>query len=82
MSGEKEAAKASQRIACPYCGNDLDFLEVATGVILTNRYVQNDDCSFSQQEGESRILGDVRLYCSECQADLSAFHQRFLEMLF
>jgi hypothetical protein len=82
MSGEKEAARAGQRIFCPQCGNDLEFLEVATGVILTNRYVQNPDSSFSQQEGESRILGDVRLFCSECQADLSSFHQRFLEMLF
>jgi hypothetical protein len=44
--------------------------------------MQNEDCSFSQREGDSRILGDVKLSCSECRTDLSAFHPRFLEMLF
>lgn len=82
MTGNKEASRACQRIVCPQCGNDTDFLEVASGVILTNRYVQNEDCSFTQQEGDSRILGDVRFFCNECQTDLSAYHQRFLDMLF
>lgn len=79
---DHEVTRTTQRIICPRCGNDSDFLEVATGVILTNRFVQNEDCSFSQQEGDSRILGDVKLYCGECQADLAAFHSRFREMLF
>lgn len=82
MSREHQVTRAGQRIVCPGCGNDSDFLEVATGVILTNRYVQNEDCSFTQQEGDSRLLGEVKLYCGECQADLSDFHPRFREMLF
>jgi predicted RNA-binding Zn-ribbon protein involved in translation (DUF1610 family) len=70
------------RISCPDCGNTSEFLEVADGVILTTRYVQNSDGSFSQEIDESEVLGEVKLYCGECGADLSRFHKRFLEMLF
>ncbi len=70
------------RIVCPNCGNDREFLEVADGVILTTRYIQNDDNSFTQEGDESQILGEIRFYCGECNTDLSESQQRFLEMLF
>ncbi len=69
-------------ITCSNCGNTSDFFEVADGVILTSRYVQNSDGSFQQDGDESQILGEVRLFCAECNEDLTTFHQRFLEMLF
>ncbi len=72
----------SRLITCSNCGNDVDFFEVADGVILTSRYVQNSDGSFEQDGDESQILGEVRLFCAECNQDLTAFHQRFVEMLF
>ncbi|NIA08496.1 MAG: hypothetical protein GWP10_01645 [Nitrospiraceae bacterium] len=71
-----------QRIVCPYCGNEKSFYEIAEDVILTTRYIQNPDGTFTRHGDGSRILGDVKLYCGECQADLSKFHNRFLEMLF
>lgn len=74
--------KKSLRINCPRCGNDTEFLEVADGVILTTRYIQNDDGSFTQEGDESQILGEIKFYCGECNTDLSQYHQRFLEMLF
>ncbi|MBC8208747.1 MAG: hypothetical protein H8E79_06235 [Desulfobulbaceae bacterium] len=70
------------RLSCPVCGNDTDFFEVADDVVITTHYTQNEDGSFSQQEDNSQILGQVRLICGECQADLSAFHDRFSEMVF
>ncbi len=70
------------RITCPDCGNDSEFFEVADGVIITTRYLQNNDCSFVQDGDESQVLGDIKLFCGECNADLSNFHQRFMEMLF
>lgn len=72
----------SARISCPVCGNDEDFLEVADGVILTSRYIQNDDGSFSQDSDESEIMGDIKFFCGDCGADLTEFHQHFLDMLF
>ena len=69
-------------ITCPECGNKSDFFEVADGVILTTRYVQNSDGSFSQDGDESQILGEIRLFCAECNHDMTRFHQRFVEMLF
>lgn len=69
-------------ITCSNCGNDSDFFEVADGVILTSRYVQNSDGSFEQDGDESQILGEVRLFCAECNQDLTSHHQRFVEMLF
>ncbi len=74
--------KNSIKIVCPECGNNSDFLEVADNVLLTTRYIQNDDGSFSQEVDESKVLGDVKFYCGECGVDLSQFHKRFLEMLF
>lgn len=73
---------ASLRITCPECGNDTEFFEIADNVIITTRYIQNDDCSFTQEGDESQILGEIKFYCAECDADLSRFHQRFMEMLF
>lgn len=80
--GKKVFPNPNRRILCPTCGNDSEFLEVADGVILTTRYMQNEDNSFTQEGDESQILGEIRLYCGECNSDLSSFHQRFLEMLF
>ena len=74
--------KNNIKIICPECGNNSDFLEVADDVLLTTRYIQNDDGSFSQEVDESRVLGDVNFFCGECGEDLSQFHTRFLEMLF
>lgn len=81
-SKKKISTQTLMLITCPHCGNDQDFVEVADGVILTTHYVQNDDCSFTQDGDESQILGEIRFFCGECNADLTKFHQRFLEMLF
>ncbi|GAB4338174.1 MAG: hypothetical protein Kow0089_09850 [Desulfobulbaceae bacterium] len=70
------------RIICPHCGNDRDFIEVARDVIVTTRYVQNDDGSFTPEETESEILGTVELYCSQCETDVSQFHSHLMEMIF
>jgi len=69
-------------LSCPSCGNNEDFIEVAENVIITTHYVQNPDGSFTPGEDNSQILGPVRLICGECEEDLTAFHQRFTEMLF
>ncbi len=74
--------KNTMLIICPSCGNDSDFFEVADGAILTTRYIQNSDGSFSQDGDESQILGEIRFFCAECNEDLTAYHQRFVEMLF
>lgn len=71
-----------RRIICPHCGNEWNFYQIAEEVKLTTRYVQNADGSFTLLSDDSRILGEVKLYCGECQTDLSEFHNRFLEMLF
>lgn len=76
------ALQSNLRIVCPDCGNQAEFLEVADDVILTTRYIQNEDGSFSQEVDDSQVLGEVKFYCGECGANLNHFHQRFLEMLF
>jgi len=72
----------THRITCPECSNNQEFLEVSDGVILTTRFVQNKDGSFSQELDDSQVLGQVKFYCGDCGADLTQFHKRFLEMLF
>jgi len=73
---------STQRINCPECSNNKEFLEVSDGVILTTRFIQNSDGSFSQELDDSQVLGQVKFYCGDCGADLTLFHKRFLEMLF
>ena len=73
---------SAQRITCHECGNNKEFLEVSDGVILTTRFIQNKDGSFSQELDDSQVLGQVKFYCGDCGADLTLFHKRFLEMLF
>jgi hypothetical protein len=80
---KKEAAhNKAAKISCPVCGNDEDFFEIADGVILTSRFLQNEDGSFSRDGDESQILGEIRFFCGECESDLTEFHQHFLDMLF
>ena len=70
------------RIVCPNCGNDKEFVEVARNVVVSTRYVQNDDGSFTPEEDDSEVLGKVELYCGQCDADVSFFHNHLTEMLF
>lgn len=73
---------AANRIVCPECGNDKDFIEVAQNVIITTLYTQNQDGSFTLEEDDSQVLGQIKLLCAQCEADISQFHGRFAEMLF
>ncbi len=70
------------RIVCPECGNDKEFLEIAENAVITTNYTQNEDGSFTPEEDNSQILGEIKLFCGQCGKDLSIFHQRFSEMLF
>lgn len=76
------ALQSGSIIVCPECGNHTEFIEVADGAILTTRFIQNDDGSFSQEQDDSQILGEIKLYCGECSADMTLFHKRFVDMLF
>lgn len=70
------------RLICPNCGNDQDFIEVTREVVITTRYVQNDDGSFSPAESDSEVLGEAGLYCGKCDADVSPFHHQLTELTF
>ena len=70
------------KLTCPVCGNDEDFFEIADNVLLTSRFIQNEDGSFTQDSDDSQILGEIRFFCGECESDLTEFHKYFLEMLF
>ena len=78
----KDLPPPANRLACPTCGNDYDFYEIAEDVIITTHYIQNQDGSFTPQEDNSQVHGEVKLICGQCRQDLSIFHQRFSEMLF
>jgi hypothetical protein len=74
--------KVVHLIKCPSCGNEKDFFEIIDDVVTTTHYVQNPDGSFTIEEKSSQALGDVKLFCGECEEDLTSFHQRFTEMIF
>jgi len=74
--------KVGNLLKCPYCGNEKGFFEITDDVITTTHYVQNRDGSFTIENKSSQSLGDVKLFCGNCEEDLSSFHQRFSEMIF
>lgn len=70
------------RIVCTECGNDLEFIEVARDVIVTTRYIQNDDGSFTPEENDTEVVGKIGLFCGVCNADMTIFHNHLQEMSF
>ncbi|MBM9518356.1 hypothetical protein JWG39_00825 [Desulforhopalus vacuolatus] len=80
----KQKAKPSlvNLIQCPKCGNSEKFFEVVDNIVETTWYTQNKDGSFILEESNFRHLGPPRLFCAVCEEDLTAWHQRFSEMIF
>jgi hypothetical protein len=72
----------ANRLTCPFCGNDTDFFQIAEDAIITTYYRQNTDGSFTQEENESQVLGEMKLYCGSCEEELPEFLDRFTEMVF
>jgi predicted RNA-binding Zn-ribbon protein involved in translation (DUF1610 family) len=70
------------RIVCDQCGNARHFVEIAENVLVTTRYQQNNDGSFTPEENTSEITGGVKFLCWQCGADMTRFHAHFLEMSF
>ena len=70
------------RIACQQCGNSKDFVEIAENVLVTTRYVQNSDGSFTPEDNTTEVFGEVKFLCGRCGTDLTHFHAHFLEMSF
>ena len=77
-----EQPKVGNLLKCPYCGNETEFFEISDDVITTTHYIQNKDGSFTIENKNSQSLGDVKLFCGNCEEDLTSFHQRFSEMIF
>ncbi len=73
----------ANRLMCPFCGNNTDFFQIAEDAIITTHFRQNADGSFTQEENESQILGQIKLFCGSCEEELpSEFFDRFTEMVF
>lgn len=77
-----EQPEVGNLLKCPYCGNESGFFEISDDVITTTHYIQNKDGSFTIENKNSQSLGDVKLFCGNCEEDLTSFHQRFSEMIF
>lgn len=73
----------ANRLTCPFCGNDIDFFQIAEDAIITTHFTQNGDGSFTQEVSDSQVLGEVKLFCGECEEELPPeFFDRFNEMVF
>lgn len=72
----------TNRLTCPFCGNATDFFQIAEDAIITSHFKQNADGSFTQEDNETQILGEIKLFCGNCEEELPAFLDRFTEMVF
>ncbi|WP_028583383.1 hypothetical protein [Desulfogranum mediterraneum] len=76
------AGEPAGRVVCSSCGNKTDFVEIAENVLVTTRYVQNVDGSFTPEENDTEVYGEVKFICGQCGEDLTRYHAHFLEMSF
>lgn len=81
MSSNTEP-KVANRLTCPYCGNNTHFFQIAEDAIITTHFRQNSDGSFTQEENESQVFGEIKLFCGNCEEELPDFLDRFTEMVF
>jgi hypothetical protein len=72
----------ANRLTCPYCGNDSNFFQIAEDAVITTHFKQNADGSFTQEENESQVFGEIKLFCGSCEEELPQFLDRFTEMVF
>jgi len=79
---QSQTVHVSNLLRCPECGNDREFVEVSGEVVTTTFYQQNPDGSFTPVDQESEQTDSPRLYCGNCEKDLSALYERFAEMIF
>lgn len=80
---QSQTVHVNNLLRCPECGNDREFVEVSAEVTTTTFYQQNPDGSFTPIDQESeQTSGSPRLYCGNCEKDLSALYERFAEMIF
>lgn len=82
MASKSKSTKIVNLLSCPFCDNTTEFFEVAEDALITTYYGQNEDGSFTANDQNSEIMGNVRLYCANCGENLDAFHGRFREMIF
>ena len=73
----------ANRLTSPYSGNDKELFQIAEDANITTHFRQNTDGSFTQEENESQVLGDIKLFCGNCEEELPPeFLDRFTEMVF
>ena len=76
------SGRPTGHLICPVCGNSEEFVELARNVTVTTRYLQNRDGSFTPEENETDVHGEVRLLCGKCSTDMTEYHHHFLDMIF
>lgn len=72
----------ANRLTCPYCEGDSEFFEIAEDALITTYFKQNKDGSFTANDQNTEVLGNVRLFCGNCGESLDDYHDRFKEMIF
>jgi len=81
-STTKQSSKIANRLCCPTCGNDRCFFEINEDVITTAHYIQNDDGSFTLEERLDQSFCLPKLFCNECEEDMTSYHRQFFQMIF
>jgi len=79
---QPQTVHVNNLLRCPECGNEREFVEVSGEVTTTSFYQQNPDGSFTLVDQESEQVGNSRLYCGNCEEDISALYERFAGMIF
>lgn len=81
-STPKGVTKIANKLRCPSCGNEQCFFEINEDVITTTHYLQNTDGSFTLEERTEQSFGSPKLFCNECEEDMTNYHQQFSKMIF
>lgn len=79
---QKILSKVVNRLRCPACGNEQCFFEINEDVVTTTHYNQNTDGSFTPEKRVDQSFGSSKLFCNDCEEDMTDNHQQFSKMIF
>jgi len=66
----------TERLVCPFCKNSEDFFEILENATLVIYYLQNEEGVLEPIEEEIEVLGPVRFFCGNCNADLTELKKK------
>lgn len=66
----------TEKLVCPFCKNSEDFFEIIENATIIIYYLQNEEGNLETLEEEVEVLGPIKFFCGNCNADLTELKKK------